>query len=128
MPVLSIRIVLDCFYLLIFYFEKFSTHVCRLPYAANVNLNLSNTLGNRYVSASRISRPWPTIDRSPHPGDSAYTIERFHSRGHHLWKFIGTKESAYMRKEFNSHRISLGRQHGRRFIVLGHQYGRRDVM
>ena len=41
MPVLSIRIVLDCFYLLIFYFEKFSTHVCRSPYAANVNLNLS---------------------------------------------------------------------------------------
>ena len=37
MPVLSIRIVLDCCYLLIFYFEKFSTHVCRLPYAANVN-------------------------------------------------------------------------------------------
>ena len=42
MPVLSIIIVLNCFYLLIFYFEKFSTHVCRSPYAANVNLNLSN--------------------------------------------------------------------------------------
>ena len=42
MPVLSIRIVLECFYVLIFYSEKFSTHVCRLPYAANVNLNLSN--------------------------------------------------------------------------------------
>ena len=33
-----------------------------------------------------------------------------------------------MIKEFNSHRIGLGQQHGRRFIVLGHQYGRRDVM
>ena len=32
-----------------------------------------------------------------------------------------------MRKEFNSQRIGLGHQHGRRFIVLGHQYGRRDV-
>ena len=42
MPVLSKRIVLDCFYLLIFYFEKFSTDVCRLPCAINVNLNLSN--------------------------------------------------------------------------------------
>ena len=42
MPALSIRIVLDCFYLLIFYSEKFSTDVCRLPYAVNVNLNLSN--------------------------------------------------------------------------------------
>ena len=44
MPVLSIRIVLDSFFLLIFYSEKFSTHVCRLPYSANVNLNLSNDL------------------------------------------------------------------------------------
>ena len=41
MPALSIRIALDCFYLLIFYSEKFSTDVCRLPYAVNVNLNLS---------------------------------------------------------------------------------------
>ena len=41
MPVLSKGIVLDCFYLLIFYFEKFSTDVCRLPCAVNVNLNLS---------------------------------------------------------------------------------------
>ena len=43
MPVLSKRIVLDCFYLLIFYFEKFSTAVCRVPCAVNVNLNLSNS-------------------------------------------------------------------------------------
>ena len=43
MPVLSTRIVLDCFYLLIFYFEKFSTDVCRLLCAVNVNLNLSNS-------------------------------------------------------------------------------------
>ena len=40
-PALSIRIALDCFYRLIFYCEKFSTDVCRLPYAVNVNLNLS---------------------------------------------------------------------------------------
>ena len=33
-----------------------------------------------------------------------------------------------MRKEFNSQRILLVHQHGRRFIVLEHQYGRRDVM
>ena len=55
-------------------------------------------------------------------------IECFHSRGQHLCKFIGTKESVCIRKEFNSQRIGLGHQHGRRFIVLGHQYGRRDVM
>ena len=56
------------------------------------------------------------------------TIECFHSRGQHLCKFIETKENVCIRKEFNSHRIGLGHQHGRRFIVLGHQYGRRDVM
>ena len=43
MLVLSTRIVLDLFYLLIFHSEKFSTDVCRLPYAVNVNLNLSIT-------------------------------------------------------------------------------------
>ena len=59
---------------------------------------------------------------------SEENIECFHSRGQHLCKFIGTKESLCIRKEFNSHRIGLGHQHGRRFIVLGHQYGRRDVM
>ena len=51
----------------------------------------------------------------------------FHSRGQHLFKFIGTKESVYIRKEFNSHRTGLGHKHGRRFIVLGHKYGRHDV-
>ena len=54
-------------------------------------------------------------------------IECFHSRDEHLCKFIGTKESVCIRKEFNSHRTGLGHQHGRRFIVLGHQYGRHDV-
>ena len=43
MPVLSTSIVLDCFHLLIFYSGKFSTDVCRLPYAVNVNLSLSIT-------------------------------------------------------------------------------------
>ena len=55
-------------------------------------------------------------------------IERFHSRGQHLCKFIETKESVCIGKEFNYQRIGLGHQHGHRFIVLGHQYGRRDVM
>ena len=55
-------------------------------------------------------------------------IERFHSRDQHLCKFIETKGSVYIRKEFNSLRICLVHQHGRHFIVLEHQYGRRDVM
>ena len=45
-----------------------------------------------------------------------------------MYKFIGTKESVSIRKEFNSHRTGLGHQHGRCFVVLGQQYGRRDVM
>ena len=68
---------------------------------------------------------WNTTSRL-HTGPCA--IDRFHSRGQHLCKFIGTKESVYIRKEFNSHRIGLGHQHGCRFIVLEHQHGRRDVM
>ena len=47
-----------------------------------------------------------------------YIIERFHSRDQHLCKFMGTKESVYIRKEINSHRIGLEHQHGRRFIGL----------
>ena len=55
-------------------------------------------------------------------------IECFHSRGKRICKFIVTKESVCIRKEFNSQETGLGHQHGRRFIVLGHQYGRFDVM
>ena len=55
-------------------------------------------------------------------------MERFHSRGHELCKFIEKKERFYVRKEFNSHRTGLGHQHGRRLTVLGQQHGGRDVM
>ena len=55
-------------------------------------------------------------------------MERFHSRGQHTCKFTETKGSVYIRKEFNSQRIGLVHQHGRRFIVLEHQYGGRDVI
>ena len=61
-------------------------------------------------------------------GRQTATIECFHSRGQRLRQFIGTKERVCIRKEFNSQKIGLGQQHGRRFIVLGHQYGRHDVM
>ena len=44
-------------------------------------------------------------------------IESIHSHGLHLCKFIGTKEIICIRKEFNSHRISLGHQHGRRDVM-----------
>ena len=55
MPVLTKGIVLDCFYLLIFYFEKFSTDVCRLPCAVNVNLNLSIESTSRNECKRRFS-------------------------------------------------------------------------
>ena len=61
--------------------------------------------------------------------ESDISIERFHSLGQHLSKLIRiTKESVCIRKEFNSQRIGLEHQHGRRFIVLEHQYDGRDVM
>ena len=47
-------------------------------------------------------------------------IKCFHSRGQHLCKFIGTKESVCIRKEFNSHRTGLGHQHGRRDVTWKH--------
>ena len=42
MLVLTIGIVRNCFYLLIFYSEKFWAWVWRLPFAVNENLSLSN--------------------------------------------------------------------------------------
>jgi len=61
-------------------------------------------------------------------GTGPVAKERFHSRNLHLCKFIGTKESDCIRKEFNSHRTGLEHQRGRRFIVLEHQYGGRGSM
>ena len=42
-PILSIRIVLRCFYLLISHFENFSTWISRLPFALNAMLDLCTT-------------------------------------------------------------------------------------
>jgi len=61
-------------------------------------------------------------------GQSRGRIERIYSRVQQPYKFIGTKESVYKAKEFNSHRIGLVHQHGRHFSVLEHQYGCHDVM
>ena len=43
--------------------------------------------------------------------------ERFHQRVQRLRKFNGQK-SDYTRKNFNSYKIALRHQHGRRFSVL----------
>ena len=68
------------------------------------------------LGSSQIDYIVPAAKKESNP-----RIECFHSRGQHLCKFIGTKESVCIRKEFNSQRIGLGHQHGRCFIVLGHQ-------
>ena len=44
-------------------------------------------------------------------------IERFHSRGQHLCKFMWTKEIVCVSKQFNSHKICLKHQHGRRDVM-----------
>ena len=46
-------------------------------------------------------------------------IECFHSRGQHLCKFIETKESVCIRKEFNSQRIGFGKPTWRPFHCFG---------
>ena len=45
-------------------------------------------------------------------------IGRFLSSDQQLCKFLGTKESFYMRKQFNHDRPFLVDQHGRRSIIL----------
>ena len=55
-PVLTIRIVRDCIYLLISDSEKFSTRVRRLPYAVNVNLNLCNLDQKRIFQSGTLRR------------------------------------------------------------------------
>ena len=74
-PVLTIGIVRDCFYLLIFYSEKFSTWVWSLPFAVNMNLNLSNLMSLR-----------KTRDCS-YPATAQLT-RRIQIRFHELTKFL----------------------------------------
>lgn len=54
-------------------------------------------------------------------------MERFHSRDQ--WPFWSneTKESISINIEFNSERVSLFHQYGRRFFVLAYQHGRWDM-
>ena len=63
-PVLTIGIVLDSFYLLVFYSEKFSAWVWILPFAVNVNLNLSIPVFTTWSSAQAIISVLSNIFRS----------------------------------------------------------------
>ena len=83
---------------------------------------LSGTFWERWIQVIHIcSKLFVPIGTSHFPVFTvSLPIECFHSRGQHLCKFIGKKESVCIRKEFKSHKTGLGHQHGRRFIVLGH--------
>ena len=47
-------------------------------------------------------------------------MEHLHSCGKQLYKFIGTEESVYIGKAFQSYRTDLVYQHGHHFNVLVH--------
>ena len=57
------------------------------------------------------------------PSRHVSKIERFYSSGEQIYKFIGTKEFVYIKKEFISHRTGFGNHYGRRFIIKGQQRG-----
>ena len=61
----SIRIVLDCFNLLIFYFEEFSTWIWCLPFSINVTLILSNMQNYNKLSQSQFDYSIQTIKYYP---------------------------------------------------------------
>ena len=54
-------------------------------------------------------------------------IDRFHSRGKQLCKFVGTKTFFYITKVSIPNGYLSVHQHGRRFHCFIHQYGHRDV-
>ena len=62
--VLTIRILLSCFYLLISYFGKFSTWIWRLLFAVNVALNLSYVV-RFFQSKDKVSWFNQSIETSP---------------------------------------------------------------
>ena len=67
---------------------------------------------------------WQKLNKFIQTADCAIiVILCFHSRGQHLFKFIATKESVYLRKEFNSHRTGLGHKYGRHDVKWKHTIG-----
>ena len=97
-PVLTIGIVLDSFYLLVFYSEKFSAWVWILPFAVNVNLNLSIDL---VVFAGMAWFGWNWAFSLTWPAAAQMFCE---------------KRKLLVKEEFLPHRTGLGHQYARRFI------------
>ena len=57
-----------------------------------------------------------------------FKYRAFSLDGHRPYWFSETKDNVCIKIQFNSRRIGLVHQYGRRFFVLEHQYGRRDVI
>ena len=84
-------------------------HKATVSPSCTVMVNITLGLKGLVISGSKGARH---SRASIFPGEAWKMRETFHLRGHHLWQLSGTKESIYLRKEFNSHRIGLENQHG----------------
>ena len=137
MLVLSTRIVLDFFYLLIFYSEKFSTDVCRLPYAVNVNLNLSivrmttcalNLWLNKFSSCKlwhNVAQSTPEFWFLQQTFNFVTCVKNCHTSHRVIGRFTRTKSAGKML----SSRAHLGQLFLRcgTFQDFGHQYLVKDT-
>lgn len=77
--------------------------------SCTVIVNITLGLKGLVISGSKGARH---SRASIFPGEAWKRRKSFHSRSQHLWQFAETKESVYLRKEFNFHRIGLENQHG----------------
>ena len=81
--------------------------------------NLENVLRSSFMNNFEYNIPKTFNSLSSVSAHMASSCDKF-----------ATKRSVYnIRKEYNSHRTSLGHNMARAFVlVLGHQHGNRDVM
>ena len=108
MPVLTIGIVRDCFNLHIFYSEKFSTWVWRLPFAVNMNLNLSITGLQAYVPSSTVSK----MSREQYPSSAmllstkAFTVMKCRNYPKHTLSWYTFTQEPLQYRKFKTAQIS----------------------
>ena len=99
MPVLTIGIVRDCFYLLIFYSEKFSTRVWFLPFAVNVKPSdvTRNGCMLTLTSDSVASLKWLESSDKKGAEFSPFPPRPTPSRPHHPSQLTQTKYFLFLR-------------------------------
>ena len=93
-------------------FHSRGQHVCKFTGTKERVCIIKEFNSNRTGLGHQHGRPFIVLGHQYGRRDVMWkhSIERFHSRGHHLCKFIETKENFCLRKESNSHRIGLGHQ------------------